>query len=177
VKLVTVPPGGRYEGLKDAVAPSGVPCTASVIGLDITAPWVATEKLKVAALPAGTDCEVAPVAVNVKPDVVPTTMLAVVDVLGRKFESPEYTALKLCVPSASELVLKAAAPATRGTDDSTVVPSSRVTLPVGTPLVVLAVCIVSVKVAPGPSALVEADTAVTVGACAMAKLAAATTAM
>jgi hypothetical protein len=55
VKLVTVPPGGKTDGLSEAVAPSGVPCTASVIGLDIAAPCIATEKLKVAALPAGTD--------------------------------------------------------------------------------------------------------------------------
>jgi hypothetical protein len=176
VKVVTVPPGGRYDGLNEVVAPSGVPCTASVIGLANAEPCMATEKLNVAALPAGTDCEVAPVAVSVKLDVVPTTMLAVADVLERKFESPEYTALTLCVPSASELVLKAAAPADRGAVDNTVAPSSKVMLPVGTPLVVLDAWIVSVMVAPTPGMVVEADIAVSVGACAMVSLAGAATA-
>ena len=89
VKLVTAPPGGRLDGLSDAVAPNGTPCTASAIGLDRAAPVVATEKLYVAALPAGTACVAEPVAVKLKSDAAPTTTFALPEVLGRKFESPE----------------------------------------------------------------------------------------
>jgi hypothetical protein len=89
VKLVTAPPGGMYDGFSDAVAPTGVPCTASTIGPGIAVPCIITEKLKVAALPAGTLCAVAPVGVRLKSDVVPTTIAEETEVLGRKFESHE----------------------------------------------------------------------------------------
>lgn len=89
VKLVTDPPGGSNAGLNDAVAPTGTPCTASVIGLDIAAPCMATAKLKVAALPAGTDWLVAPVAASVKSAPAPIVTTAAAEVPPRKFESPE----------------------------------------------------------------------------------------
>jgi hypothetical protein len=108
-----------------------------MIGLAIAGPVIPTAKLNVAALPAGTIWEVAPVAANEKSDAAPTVTLATPEALARKLPSPEYTALKLCIPSPSELVLNVAPPAVSGTTASAVAPSSNVTLPVGTPLVVL----------------------------------------
>ena len=128
-------------GFSEAVAPGGVPCTASVIGLDSAAPCMAAEKVKVAALPAGTHCEVAPVAARVKSGAAPTVTVALAEVLGRKFESPAYTALKRWVPSVRALVVNVAPPAAdSGATPSAAAPSNSVTLPVGTPLVVLATC-------------------------------------
>jgi hypothetical protein len=95
---------------------------------------------------------------------------AAAEVLARKFESPAYTALKLCVPSPSALVLNAAPPAESGTTDSTVVPSSTVTLPVGTPLVTLAAWMFSVTGWPAVGVLAEADSVVNVGAFAIVTL-------
>ncbi len=168
---MTVPPGGNNAGLSEAVAPTGVPCTPNAIGLDIAAPCIATEKLKVAALPAGTDWVVAPVAASVKSDAAPTVTFVVAEVLARKFESPAYTALKLCAPEPSALVLNAAPPVASETTDKTVDPSSTVTLPVGTPLVVLAAWIFSVTDAPAAGALVETESVVSVGAFAIVRLA------
>jgi hypothetical protein len=149
----------------------GIPCTASRIGLANAAPLVATEKLKVAALPAGTICVVAPVAAMEKSDAAPTTTLAIVEVLGKKLVSPEYAAVRVCVPSVSVPVVNAAPPAASGMADTTVVPSSNVTLPVGTPLVVLDACMVSVTGRPEVGLVVDADSRVSVGACVMVKLA------
>jgi hypothetical protein len=166
---VTAPPGGRLEGFSDAVAPSGTPCTASRIGLASAVPCGVTEKLNVAALPAGTDSLVTPVPASVKSDDgAPTATLTTADVLARKFVSPPYTALKACVPVASELVLKVAAPAPEsGTALNAVVPSITVTEPVGAPLVVLAACTFSVNGRPAPMLPAEADTTTVDGAFAM----------
>src|SRR5579864_4492492 len=38
VNEVIVPPGGKLDGFSETVAPSGAPCTPSVIGLAIGAP-------------------------------------------------------------------------------------------------------------------------------------------
>jgi hypothetical protein len=106
-----------------------------------------------------------------KSDAAPTTTFVLVEVLGRKFASPEYTAVKVCVPSVRVLVVNAALPAASGSVKSAVVPSNNVTLPVGTPLVVLAACIVKISGMPRLGLLVEADSAVSVGACVMLTLA------
>jgi hypothetical protein len=142
-----------------------------VIGLASAAPEVATEKLKVAALPAGTTCEVEPAAVMEKSEAAPTTMFELAEVLGRKFVSPEYAAVRVCIPSASALVLIAAPPAESGIVESAFVPSSSVMFPVGTPVVALAAHIVNVSGRPRLGVLIEADSAVSVGACAMLRLA------
>jgi hypothetical protein len=88
VKLAVVLPGGRLARLSDTVAPGGVPCTASVMGLESAAPCIATEKLKVAALPAGTLCELAPATASAKSDAALTVRFVFAEVLGRKFASP-----------------------------------------------------------------------------------------
>ena len=171
VKLDTAPSGGRYCGFSDAVAPTGVPCTASVIGLAIAVPTIPAEKLNVAALPAATICVVAPVAASVKSAAAPTVTFVPAEMLGRKFPSPEYAALKLCEPNASALVLNAAVPPASCTTDSTAVPSITVTLPDGTPLVVLAAWTFSVIGPPRLNAAVDVAADVSVGACAIVKLA------
>jgi hypothetical protein len=176
VKLVTAPPGGMKEGLIDEVAPVGTPWTASAMGLAIAAPSIATEKLYVAELPFGMLCVVVPVAVSVKSDAAPTASSAVADPLGRKFASPEYDALRLCAPNASPLVVNEAAPAESATTAIDVLPSASVMEPVGTPLVVLVACTVSVMGRPNPGALVDAVSEVSVGACAMLRLTAGVTA-
>ena len=75
--------------------------------------------------------------------------------------------MRLCAPSVSELVVVVAAPVESGTTESVVLPSESVTEPVGTPLVVLVACTVSVTGRPNPGELVEAESEVSVGACAM----------
>lgn len=67
-------------------------------------------------------------------------------------------------------MLNDALPAASGAIPSAAVPSSTVTLPVGTPLVVLATCIVSVTDAPNDGVLVDGDTVSTVGALAIVRL-------
>jgi hypothetical protein len=95
----------------------------------------------------------------------------IAEVLGRKFVSPEYAAVRVWVPRENVLVVNAALPARSGIEESAVVPSSTMTLPVGRPLVVLAACIANVTGSPRLGLPVEADNAVSVGACVMLRLA------
>ena len=55
-------------------------------------------------------------------------------VLLVKLESPLYLALMLCVPVASDEVLNCAEPLASEAEPSVVVPSRKVTVPVGVPL-------------------------------------------
>jgi hypothetical protein len=88
VKLALVLPGGRVDGLKEAVAPRGSPCTVSRIGLANAGPTMVAEKLNVVALPAATDCVAEPVVASVKSEDAATVTIAAVEVAGRKSASP-----------------------------------------------------------------------------------------
>ena len=53
--------------------------------------------------------------------------------LGRKFESPLYEAVMLCVPTPSAAVLSVALPLVSDADPRFVEPSLKLTVPVGVP--------------------------------------------
>jgi hypothetical protein len=90
VKLADALPGGIEAGFTDAVAPGGIPFTASRIGLDNATPWILTLNGKVAAVPLVTVCVDAPEVASVKSDAgAAIVTLTGGDEAARKFASPE----------------------------------------------------------------------------------------
>lgn len=67
-------------------------------------------------------------------DGVETTTVTTGDVDALKFESPEYAAVMVCVPFERDAVENVAVPDVTATVPSSVVPSLKVTVPVGVPL-------------------------------------------
>jgi hypothetical protein len=146
-------PGGTAAGFNDAVAPEGIPCKASRIGLANAAPWIATLNWNVATVPIDTVCLDAPELASVKSETGAATVTTeLVDDAERKFVSPEYTAVMLWVPAARLGTVNAVPTCTVPSNE---VPSISDTVPVGTPEVVLATCGVRTRGVPGTSELAE----------------------
>jgi len=121
VTLVAPEPVGTVDGLKD---PDG--------GF--------TESWKVAVPPGLTVADVEPPLGGAKLKSLMVTVTAVL-VIGLKPSSPEYTAVMLCVPTASDDVVKVAVLPLTFPVPSEVVPSTNVTDPVGDPEAAVSVAV------------------------------------
>jgi hypothetical protein len=87
-------------------------------------------------------------------------------VLAAKFKSPPYCAVSECVPAVSEEVAKVAMPLLfTELGPSTVVPSKKVTVPVGAPVPTAATVAIKVTVAPCTEGFTSADSVVEVEVC------------
>lgn len=75
-----------------------------------------------------------------------TTSLRTDEVLEWKFESPLYCAVMLCVPTARVLLLRVATPPLKFAEPREVLPSKKVTEPVGTAVTPRTAATVDVKV-------------------------------
>jgi len=88
-----------------------------------------TGNMKVAVPPGWTDCEEPlPLVVRVKSSIVSPTAVLVTEV---KLLSPLYSAVMECEPTANVVMLKDAIPAFSDAEPSGVLPSEKVTEPVG----------------------------------------------